>query len=180
MPWKMFDPATAFKTYVSIYIFIVLNKIYYSFFLLMEIFISSCLDFQQRLVRPPYKFAILGTTCENTKGYSGISSKSECQAAVKTQPKGSNLFIDDMSGKGHDLPKGCIADALSLNKKSVWDPIIMIGNPKKAVYWNPEGVATSNDAKIREICAYNGQKGKINNDCVYNTKYYIILYTSII
>ena len=142
----------------------------------MEIFISSFSDFQQRLVRPPYKFAILGTTCANTKGYSGISSKSECQAAVKTQPKGSNLFIDDMSGKGHDLPKGCIADALSLNKESVWDPIIMIGNLKKAVYWNPEGVATSNDAKIREICAYNGQKGKINNDCVYNTKCYIILY----
>ena len=175
MPWKMFDAATAFKTYVSIYIFIVMIKIYYSLFLLMEIFISSCLDFQQRLVRPPYKFAILGTTCENTKGYSGISSKSECQAAVKTQPKGSNLFIDDMSGKGHDLPKGCIADALSLNKISIWDPIIMIGNPKKAVYWNPEGVATSHDAKIREICAYNGQKGKINIYCVYNTKYYIIL-----
>ena len=141
----------------------------------MEIFISSFSDFQQQLVRPPYKFAVLGSTCENNKGYSGISSKSECQAAVKTQPKGSNLFIDDMSGKGHDLPKGCIADALSRNKKSVWDPIIMIGNPKKAVYWNPEGVATSNDAKIREICAYDGQKGKIDNDCVHNTKYYMII-----
>ena len=142
----------------------------------MEIFISSCSDFQQRLVRPPYKFAVLGTTCEDNKGYSGISSKSECQAAVKTQPEDkSNLFIDDMSGKGHDLPKGCIADALSLNKISIRDPIPMIGNPKKAVYWNPEGVATSNDAKIREICAYNGQKGTINNDCVYNTKYYMII-----
>ena len=125
-------------------------------------------------MRPPYKFAVLGATCENTKGYSGISSKSECQAAVKTQPGGSNRFIDDMSGKGHDLPKGCIADALSLNKISIWDPIIMIGNPKKAVYWNPEGVATSNDAKIREICAHNGPKGKIDNDFVYNTKNYII------
>ena len=98
--------------------------VFYSFFLLMEIFISSCSDFQQRLVRPPYKFAVLGTTCEDNKGYSGISSKSECQAAVKTQPEDkSNLFIDDMSGKGHDLPKGCIADALSLNKISIRDPV---------------------------------------------------------
>ena len=143
----------------------------------MEIFISSFSDFQQRLVRPPHKFAVLGRTCESTKGYSGISSKSECQAAVKTQPEDrSNFFIDDMSGKGHDLPKGCIADALSLNKISIWDPIIMIGNPKKAVYWNPEGVATSNDAKIREICAHNGPKGKIDNDFVYNTKYHILLF----
>ena len=142
----------------------------------MEIFISSFSDFRQRLVQPPYKFAALGTTCKNNKGYSGISSKSECQAAVKTQPEGSNLFIDDMSGKGHDLPKGCIADALSLNKISIWDPIIMIGNPKKAVYWNPEGVATSNDGKIREICAPNGPKGKIDKECTYNTKYYMILY----
>ena len=146
----------------------------------MEIFISSCSDFQQRLVRPPYKFAVLGTTCEDNKGYSGISSKSECQAAVKTQPEDkSNLFIDDMSGKGHDLPKGCIADALSLNKISIRDPIPMIGNPKKAVYWNPEGVATSNDGKIREICAPNGTKGKINNDCVYYTKHYLIYHYNI-
>ena len=111
-----------------------------------------------------YKLSEVGTTCANNKGYSGIASKSECKASVKSP----DVFIDDPMGKGHDLPSGCIADALSLNKKSV--------------YWNPGGVATSNDPKVREVCAQNRRVGKRDNHFNSNVKYCIILdiwYTSI-
>ena len=109
------------------------------------------------MARRGNKFADLGTTCANTVGYTSVASKPQCQAIAK--PPNVDAFYDNMRGKGHDLPKGCVADALSLNT----------ANP--IVYWNPEGVATSNDKKIREICAPVGLGGKVLGR---TTKYYII------
>ena len=106
-----------------------------------------------------YKLSEVGATCAKNKGYSGIVSKSDCKSSVKSP----DVFIDNPMGKGHDLPSGCIVDALSLNRKSV--------------YWNPDGVATSNDPKIRQVCAQNvldRRVGKRDNHCSSNVKYCII------
>ena len=52
-------------------------------------------------------------------------------------------------GNGYDLPRGCLSE-----KKEI---LIRVGNisvPKdiRYIYWNPHGVAVSNDKSIKEVC----------------------------
>ena len=87
------------------------------------------------------------------------------------------------SGNGYDLPKGCIVQMddklLSINwgtERVKVDPncddmkchqndctCLRPGSIPRFVYWNPNGVAISNDKLIRTIC-YNPHKAMDGTD----------------
>ena len=48
----------------------------------------------------------------------------------------------NLIGDGHDLPFGCISETLHHDTAHLL----------RRIYWNPEGVAVSNDDRIRQIC----------------------------
>ena len=56
--------------------------------------------------------------------------------------KGLSFTYVNLTGEGVDLPYGCISDTLPSNP------------PYGAhrLYWNPLGIAVSNDTHIRQIC----------------------------
>ena len=54
------------------------------------------------------------------------------------------LKFVESSGNGYDLPKGCVLEILNFET-----PYLM--------YWNPNGIAISNDFSIRAVC-YNPHK----------------------
>ena len=49
------------------------------------------------------------------------------------------LKFVESSGNGYDLPKGCVLEILNFEV-----PYLM--------YWNPNGIAISNDFSIRTVC----------------------------
>ena len=87
---------------------------------------------RHNVIKPGYRVSDLGEACPNV---TRIISKGACRATVVSP----EFFIHDPMGPGHDLPAGCIGDAVAPPHNPV-------------VYWNPEGVAISNDPKLREIC----------------------------
>ena len=48
----------------------------------------------------------------------------------------------NLTGDGYDLPHGCILDTMPHHSE----------NGLQWIYWNPYGVALSNDTHIRQIC----------------------------
>ena len=96
-----------------------------------QLIISSFLG-RHNVIKPGYRVSDLGGACPND---TRLISKGACRATVVSP----EFFINDPMGPGHDLPAGCIGDAVAPPHNPV-------------VYWNPEGVAISNDPKLREIC----------------------------
>ena len=72
-----------------------------------------------------------------------------CTVKVKTEDACHEAGIEllnatyvEAAGDGHDLPCGCIWDAVTPDKYFT--------------YWNPKGVTISRDPKIRQICYDSG------------------------
>ena len=67
-------------------------------------------------------------------------------------------------GNGYDFPKGCISE-----KKQILIQVENISVPKdiRYIYWNPLGVALSNDNSIREVCYDPKRRFDGKNECVY-------------
>ena len=83
----------------------------------------------------------VGKVCENS-----IDKKEIC---ITSANQFSKIEFMVGNGTGVDLPKGCILD--KTNEEHHY------------VFWNPNGVAISEDPKIREICFENEDplEGKI-------------------
>ena len=101
--------------------------------------IISSFSGRHNVINPGYKVSDLGEACPND---TRIISKAACRATVVSP----EFFINDPMGSGHDLPAGCIGDAVAPPHNPV-------------VYWNPGGVAISNDPKLREICKDHSRGG---------------------
>ena len=56
--------------------------------------------------------------------------------------KGLSFTYVNLTGEGVDLPYGCISDTLPSNPPY----------GTHSLYWNPLGIAVSNDTHIRQIC----------------------------
>ena len=70
--------------------------------------------------------------------------------------KGLSFTYGNMTGEGVDVPYGCISDTLHSNPPH--------GAPR--LYWNPLGVAVSNDTDIRQICVAGKQEKELQPICV--------------
>ena len=70
-----------------------------------------------------------------------VLSQNECENAaesIHTKDGVVNGVFRVASGTGYDLPQGCIMDSSTPNVSFV--------------YWNPKGVAISNDSNVQPIC----------------------------
>ena len=111
---------------------------------------------------------MVGKLCD-----SPISNEARCRKAAEllikdAQEQNSTFPILQFvisSDNGHDLPKGCIlemATGVSLPPICNWEPC----PPQipRFVYWNPKGVAISNDPSFKTICYHPNKTidGKLN------------------
>ena len=92
---------------------------------------------------------------------SRIANESHCKMAANHM--GIARFVQTY-GNGYDLPRGCISE-----KKEIF---IRVGNISVSedihyIYWNPLGVAVSNDKSIREVCYDPKRRFDGKNECVY-------------
>ena len=96
-----------------------------------------------------YGIGELGKRCgESMLGaLRAIQSLQECQKAQNMLQMQDECFKDSTFvhalGNGTDLPFGCISDKVS---------------NKHYIYWNPEGMAISQDPNIRTICIQRNGK----------------------
>ena len=65
------------------------------------------------------------------------------------------------SDNGYDLPKGCISEVICFLSEDDHVPCRQV---PRFVYWNPNGIAISNDIRIRTVCYNppNSYDGTIN------------------
>ena len=77
-----------------------------------------------------YVLAAQGKLC-----YNAVKSEENCKKATEDF---NDATYKVAQGQGYDLPYGCISDKSTIGKHNV--------------YWNPNGVALSNDSNIRPIC----------------------------
>ena len=96
-----------------------------------------------------YDIGELGKRCGESKlgALRAIQSLQECQKAQNMLQMHDEYFKDSTFvhalGNGTDLPFGCISDKVS---------------NKHYIYWNPEGMAISQDPNIRTICIQRNGK----------------------
>ena len=62
-----------------------------------------------------------------------------------------SLKYVETSGNGYDLPSGCVVELFRM-----FGGPFLVERPK-LMYWNPNGIAISNDPKFRTVC-YNPHK----------------------
>ena len=70
-----------------------------------------------------------------------ISDDTDCKMIANAGVLESSSYMK-LTGDGHDLPYGCILETFSNDT----------GHLFPRIYWNPEGVAVSNDERIRQLC----------------------------
>ena len=106
-----------------------------------------------------YSLSTVGRPCHNP-----IVNEARCRKAARVINKGwdhsKDLRFVQPSGNGYDLPKGCI---MEMNPAYPAFP--------RFVYWNPNGVALSNDPSFRTIC-YNPDKpidgiSNLSRNCIF-------------
>ena len=111
-----------------------------------------------------YSLSAVGKPCNNP-----IKSESRCRKAAEV------LKLNDRAGgigeiethflqssdNGYDLPKGCISEVICFISE---DDHIPCRQVPRFVYWNPNGIAISNDIRIRTVCYNppNSYDGKTN------------------
>ena len=76
---------------------------------------------------------------------------------------GSARFVQTY-GNGYDLPRGCISEKKEIFIR-VWN--ISVRRYTRYIYWNPLGVAVSNDKSIREVCYDPKRRFDGKNKCGY-------------
>ena len=111
-----------------------------------------------------YSISMVGKLCD-----SPISNEARCRKAAEVlindaQEQNSTwpmLQFVLSSDNGHDLPQGCILEMAT--------DTICIGGPPcpfvpRFVYWNPKGIAISNDPFYKTICYHPNKTidGKFN------------------
>ena len=70
-----------------------------------------------------------------------ISDEITCKMIARENVFVGSLYINHTED-GHDLPYGCILDSLPHQGE---ESLLRL-------YWNPRGIAQSNDTHIRQIC----------------------------
>ena len=83
-----------------------------------------------------------------------VSDETLCQKIGNI--KGLSFTYVNLTGEGVDLPYGCISDTLHSNPP----------HGAHRLYWNPLGVAVSNDTDIRQICVAGKQEKELQPICV--------------
>ena len=71
-----------------------------------------------------------------------VNSKNKCKEAAKFINSKKNVTFTKATGKGHDLPYGCIFYTKMINS---WQA-------QHYIFWNPNGAALSFDDKIQQVC----------------------------
>ena len=79
-----------------------------------------------------YSLSPVGISCRNPVNNSLSCTSAGNEANLYDQPSG------DHSGNGTDLPFGCISARTTSGAHSI--------------FWNPNGMAISDDPKVRQIC----------------------------
>ena len=76
-----------------------------------------------------------------------ISDGVVCKKVAEAKIFKGSTYVN-LTGKGHDLPYGCILDTLPRPQ----------ANGLSWLYWNPGGVAISRDKNVQQIC-FSGKLG---------------------
>ena len=83
-----------------------------------------------------FKLSNVGGKCREP-----ITDDTDCKMIANAEGFEGASYVN-LTGDGHDLPYGCILETLPHDTAHLLPRI----------YWNPEGVAVSNDERIRQVC----------------------------
>ena len=83
-----------------------------------------------------FKLSNVGGKCREP-----ISDDTNCKMMANAEGFEGASYVN-LTGDGHDLPYGCILETLPHDTAHLLPRI----------YWNPKGVAVSNDERIRQVC----------------------------
>ena len=83
-----------------------------------------------------FKLSNVGGKCREP-----IYDDTACKIMADAEVFEGSSYVN-LTGEGHDLPYGCILETLPHDTVHL--------SPR--IYWNPEGVAVSNDERIRQVC----------------------------
>ena len=78
----------------------------------------------------PYVLSKIGSNCNNP-----VNNTNDCKEAATLTL---NATFVNADGDGYDLPYGCVSDKVT--------------SGQHRLYWNPKGVAVSNDPNVRQVC----------------------------